>query len=165
MKPLADGFGKQISRDPRQDDNGPRQSRDAAQLRRNVHADGCRDGFRKERHVLLMGQVEDNCQDQCAPHTDEGPHGDSCNNGRRIFLQKIPFLIQRDRETDRCGQQQIADRRRAFFVVCIRNFQNRQEDDHENAAEEQRIEKCLSGQPVDQGSGSESRQCQKYAPH
>ena len=62
----ADGDGDDVAEDAGNDDHGNGQRHIAAELLRDAHADGGRDGLRQERDVLLMRKTEGEAQRQHA---------------------------------------------------------------------------------------------------
>ena len=161
---LADRLGQQVARDAGQDDDGTGQGRDAAQLSGDVHADGSGDGLGQQGHILLTGQAHGHGQSQRAAQTDQGAHRDARDDGSGVLLEQVPLFIQRDGQADGGGQQQIADRRGADFVIRVGDVQHTEQDDDEDAAQQQRVEDGLARHPVDEGAQCKGRQREQNAP-
>ena len=161
---LADRLGQQVARNAGQDDDGTGQGRDAAQLSGNVHADGGGDGLGQQGHILLTGQAHGHGQSQRAAQTDQGAHRDARDDGGGVLLEQVPLFIQRDGQADGGGQQQIADRRGADFVIRVGDVQHTEQDDDEDAAQQQRVEDGLARHPVDEGAQCKGRQREQNAP-
>ena len=134
VKRLADRLGQQVAHNARQDDDGTGQGRNAAQLCSYIHADGGGHGFGQQGGVLLLGQVQRQCQ------------------------------CQRDGQRHGGGQQQVVHRGGADLVIGIGDAAYRQENDHKDRAQQQRVKKCLSGHSVHKGSQCKGGQCQQHTP-
>ena len=124
VEPLADGFRQQAARNARQDDDGPRQGGNAAQLGSHVHADGRGDGFGQQGGVLLPGQVQRQCQRQRTAQAHQRAHRDARDDGGGVLLEQIPLFIEGDGKADGGRQQQVVDRGGADLVIGVGNVQH-----------------------------------------
>ena len=161
---LAHGFGQQCAHDAGHDDDGTGQGGDAAQLCGHIHADSGGHGFRQQGGVLLLGQVH--CQRQCkrAAQADQRAHRNARDDGGRVLFEQIQLFIQRDGQRHCGGQQQVAYRRGAGFIVPIGDIAHRQKEDDKNAAQQQRVEDGLAGHLIDDRAQRKGRQRKKHAP-
>ena len=113
---------------------------------------------------MLLGQVQRQSQCQRTAQADQRTHRDARNDGGGVCLEQVELFIQRDGQRHGGGQQQVVHRGGADLVVGIGDAAYRQENDHKDRTQQQRVKKCLSGHSVRKGSQCKGGQCQQHTP-
>ena len=136
----ADGDGDDVAEDAGNDDHGNGQRHIAAELLRDAHADGGRDGLRQERDVLLMRKTEGEAQRQHAAQRGEHAREDTGENGPPAAAQQREFLIERDGEAHGRRREQVAEVLRPGVIHLVVDMRGDEHKDRDDDREEQGIE-------------------------
>ena len=127
-------------------------------------ADGRGDGFGQQGGVLLLGQVQRQCQRQRTAQAHQRAHRDARDDGGGVLLEQIPLFIEGDGKADGGRQQQVVDRGGAGLVIGVGDVQHAEQNDDKDGPQQQRVEKGLAGDLVDEKAQGEGGQREQHAP-
>ena len=159
----ADGDGDDVAEDAGNDDHGDGQRHIAAELLRDAHADGGRDGLRQERDVLLMRKVEGEAQCQHAAQRGEHAREDTGENGPPAAAQQREFLIERDGEAHGRRREQVAEVLRPGVIHLVIDVRGDEHKDRDDDGEEQGIEERQTEAPLQHHAEPVGKQAERNA--